>query len=566
MSGVFTGSVWPFAVLVWPLLLGLVPVVPAWRAHALRVLPLAPLPALVFALLGAPGTTELPQLILGVELAAVPGGALLLGMTAAVWTVAGWHAALTLERGWRAGILVGFWCLTLAGNLGVFLAGDVVTFYVAFAAVSLAAWFLVVHDRTENAIAAGRVYITLAVIGETALLAGLLIGAQAADSLEIGAVREALGHAPLGGLAVALLVAGFGIKAGMVPLHVWLPLAHPVAPVPGSAVLSGAIVKAGLIGMVLFLPEGTGWGAGLVVLGLVGAFAAALWGLTQRNPKAVLAYSTVSQMGLMLMLVGAGQPAAFYALHHGLAKGALFLLVGVAAAAAGPRQRRATLLLACAVALSVAGLPLTGGALVKAAAKDGLAATATLALTLSGVTTTLILAWFLHRLASGGKPAPGQNWAALAAGAAALGLAALVVPWLLWSGATGLPADYPLRGSAMIDALWPVLIGLALAALVLRRPAPELPPGDLLTLAPAARPPAHPAPAHDRPAGGARSPPPAPPAARAQTRGRAAPLVGLGRVAGCGRPAAGASAQRSLRRVSARSVRPPRRPRWRLGA
>ena len=484
MNALLAGSIWPFAVLVWPLLLGLLPVVPAWRAHGLRVLPLAPLPALVFALFGAPGATELPHLILGVELEAVPGGALLLGMTAAVWTVAGWQAALTLDRGWRAGILTGFWCLTLAGNLGVFLAGDVVTFYVAFAAVSLAAWFLVVHDRTEEALAAGRVYITLAVIGETFLLAGLLIGAQAADSLQIGAVREALGHAPLGGLAVALLVAGFGIKAGMVPLHVWLPLAHPVAPVPGSAVLSGAIVKAGLIGMVLFLPEGTAWGGVLVTLGLLGAFAAALWGLTQRNPKAVLAYSTVSQMGLMLMLVGAGQAAAFYALHHGLAKGALFLLVGVVAAAGGPRQRRATFVLAGLIALSVAGLPLTGGALVKTAAKEGLATTATFAVTLSGVTTTLILAWFLYRLTVDKKTAPGQSWAALAAGSAALGLAALLAPWLLWSGTTPLPADYPWRAGTVIDALWPVLVGLVLAALVIRRPVPEQPPGDLLTVSP----------------------------------------------------------------------------------
>ena len=486
MSALLTGSVWPFAVLVWPLLLGLAPVVPAWRVQAPWVLPLAPLPALVFALFGAPGATELPHLILGVELEAVPGGALLLGMTAAVWTAAGWHAARTLERSWRAGILVGFWCLTLAGNLGVFLAADVVTFYVAFAAVSLAAWFLVVHDRTESALAAGRVYITLAVAGETLLLAGLLIGAQAADSLQIAAVRAALGQAPLGGLAVALLVAGFGIKAGLVPLHVWLPLAHPVAPVPGSAVLSGAIVKAGLIGLLLFLPAGTDWGAVLMGLGLLGAFAAALWGLTQRNPKAVLAYSTVSQMGLMLLLVGAGvgagQAAAFYALHHGMAKGALFLLVGVAVAASTPRERRATLVLAGAVALSVAGLPLTGGALVKAAAKDGLAPAATFAVTLSGATTTLILAWFLHRLAVERKPTPGQNWAALAAGAALLALAAMLAPWVLWSGATDLPAGYPLRAGVMFDAAWPVLAGLALAALVIRRPAPELPPGDLLTV------------------------------------------------------------------------------------
>ena len=71
----------------------------------------------------------------------------------------------------------------------------------------------------------------------------------------------------MGRWGFGLLIAGFGIKTGMVPLHVWLPLAHSAAPVAGSAVLSGAIVKAGLIGMVLFLPEETGWGIVLIVAG-----------------------------------------------------------------------------------------------------------------------------------------------------------------------------------------------------------------------------------------------------------------------------------------------------------
>ncbi|MFN4130767.1 MAG: proton-conducting transporter membrane subunit, partial [Paracoccaceae bacterium] len=229
-----------------------------------------------------------------------------LGMTALVWTIAGWQAALTMERGTRAGLFAAFWCLTLAGNLGVFLAADVISFYLAFGAVSLAAWVLVVHDRTPAALAAGRLYIRLAVLGEAALLLGLLIGAGGADDLRIASVSAALQDGPLGPLGIGLLIVGLGIKAGMVPLHIWLPVAHPAAPVPGSAVLSGAIVKAGLIGMILFVPSGADWGVLLIVLGLAGAFGAALWGLTQTNPKAILAYSTISQMGLLLALVGAG--------------------------------------------------------------------------------------------------------------------------------------------------------------------------------------------------------------------------------------------------------------------
>lgn len=484
MTALYTGSLAPFAVLLWPLLIGLVPVVPPWRKHALMLLPLAPLPALGFAIAGAPGAVVLPDLMLGVDLAAGPDTALLLGMTALVWVIAGWHAALTMARGANAGIFTGFWCLTLAGNLGVFLADDVITFYLAFAAVSLAAWFLVVHDRTQAALRAGRVYIVLAVLGEAALLTGLMIGAAAAEDLQIATVRAAFADAPLGPLGVGLLIAGFGIKAGMVPLHVWLPLAHPAAPVAGSAVLSGAIVKAGLIGMVLFVPEETNWRSVLIVLGLLGAFGAALWGLTQRNPKAVLAYSTISQMGLLLALVGAGsQGVAYFALHHGLAKGALFLSVGLMMLSTSPLQRRAVLGLAGLVALSVAGLPLTGGALAKLAGKVGIGDTLAFALTLSSVFTTLILGWFLIRLAELRKsPGDAPPWRRLFAGILLLVAVALALPWGLWANEVALPGDYPIRPANLLEGFWPVLAGLVLLALLPRKALPNYPPGDLLAL------------------------------------------------------------------------------------
>lgn len=484
MSALYSGSLAPFAVLLAPLLIGLVPILPRWRKDALRLLPLAPLPALAFGVAGAPGALVFPDLVLGVSLAAGPDTALLLGMTALVWAVAGWYAALTMARGVDGGVFASSWCLTLAGNLGVFLADDIVSFYVAFATVSLAAWFLVVHDRTRAALGAGRVYIALAVLGEATLLTGLIIGAATAEDLQIATVRAAFAEAPLGPLGVGLLIAGFGIKAGMVPLHVWLPLAHPAAPVAGSAVLSGAIVKAGLIGMVLFLPDETGWRTVLIVLGLLGAFGAALWGLTQRNPKAVLAYSTISQMGLMLALVGAGsQGVAFLALHHGLAKAALFLSVGLMMLSTNPLQRRAVMGLAGLVALSVAGLPLTGGALAKLAGKEGIGDTLAFALTLSSVTTTLILGWFLIRMRDLRKDLEqAPPWRRLFAGILLLGGAALALPWALWVSEVSLPQDYPLRPANMLEGLWPVLGGLFLLALVRRMALPDHPPGDLLNL------------------------------------------------------------------------------------
>jgi formate hydrogenlyase subunit 3/multisubunit Na+/H+ antiporter MnhD subunit len=476
----WSGPFLPLAALIWPLLLGLAVALPPVRAHALRLLPLAPLPALALALMGQSDETAAPILLLGVRLAMDESTRLLLGMTAGLWLAAGIFAQ-SMAGGRNLALFAGFWCLTLTGNLGVFLAVDVITFYAAFAAVSLAAWFLVVHDRTSAALRAGRIYIVLAVLGEVCLMVAFLIGAQAADSLLIADIRMALAETPLGAVAVALLVVGFGIKAGMVPLHIWLPLAHPAAPVAASAVLSGAIVKAGLVGFWLFLPPGT-FAVGLVALGLAGAFGAALWGLTQANPKAVLAYSTISQMGLMLALTGGGaapQGVAFYAVHHGFAKGALFLVAGAVMGSAG-RARMLLLGVAGVLALSVIGLPLTGGGAVKAAAKSGLSEGLALAITASGTTTALILGWFLWRL---GRSEAVQSTAAVPqrVSVVILAIAAVLGPWLLWPQAIGLAPAYAVSASAVYSGLWPLAlaVGLALALRLMRHDMPQLSRGKL---------------------------------------------------------------------------------------
>jgi hydrogenase-4 component B len=464
------GALLPVAALAWPLILALLGALPPLRSRALLLLPAAPLPALALALVGTAVPTEIPGLLLGTVLEADRAGRLLLGATAAVWLAAGIYACGYMDPRRKPAVFTGLWCVTLAGNLGVFVAADVATFYVAFAAVSLASYFLVVHDGTEAALRAGRVYLVLAIVGEACLLLAFMIGIAAADSLMIAELRAAMADAPIG---VLLLVTGFGIKAGLMPLHVWLPLAHPAAPTPASAALSGAIVKAGIIGLIVFLPPDPPGGHALVTLGFAGAFLGALLGLPETNPKTVLAYSTVSQMSLVVALVAAGSgAAAYYAAHHGLAKGALFLAVGLVPAASA--RARGPLLLATALAaLSVAGLPLTGGALAKSAAKDTLGHAAALALELSAITTTLVLARFLHLLRTAEPAADPHPLPPLAAPTLALAAAALLLPWLLWPAWTDLPLTYPIRPGTVIDGAWPIALALAIFALPLRA-APSL--------------------------------------------------------------------------------------------
>jgi formate hydrogenlyase subunit 3/multisubunit Na+/H+ antiporter MnhD subunit len=377
--------------------------------------------------------------------------------------------------------------------------GDLLTFYIAFAIVSLAAWGLVAHDDTPSAHRAGVLYIGLAVFGEVCLLlAFALLAAYApGSSIAIQDVVAALPENPARHYIVGLLITGFGLKAGLLPLHVWLPIAHPAAPMPASAVLSGAIIKAGVIGLILFLPVDpglTGWGTALTVIGLLTAYYAVAVGITQQNPKTVLAYSSVSQMGGVVAILGMGlatgnaaaaMAAAFLAAHHVLVKGALFLSVGVAARSSG--RRTWTLLVpAGLLALALGGLPLTGGALAKLAAKtplgDGLVA---ILVTLAAAGTTLLMLHFVFRLADTRAESP-----------PATAKVGLLVPWLLMASlAVTLPlllapgfVDVTVADSldpkALWSASWPVLLGVALVVGLRRFGAllPRVPEGDLVVL------------------------------------------------------------------------------------
>lgn len=454
-------------------------------AHALA--PWAAVPALGLSLL--PGRIEpatLDWLLLGGRLGIDLTGQLFLFFTALLWTLSGVYARSYLAHDPARLRFTVFWLLTLSGNLGVAAAQDLGTFYLSFAVMTLAAYALVVHEGGAAAWRAGRVYIVMAVLAEALLLVGFLLAAHSAAGLALGEIAAGVAASPRRNLVLALLLAGFGVKAGALPLHVWLPLAHPVAPTPASAVLSGSMIKAGLLGWLRFLPLGEvalpGWGALVIGLGLAAAFFGVVIGVTQEEPKTALAYSSISQMGIVNVAVGvalanpAGWPPALaatlaFAVHHGLAKGALFLGVGVAAAAQSRLQRKLALAGLGLAALAVAGAPLTSGSVAKTYLKEIAPLSPAIwpqalewLLPLTSVGTTLLMGRFLlliarrsnlqaHHPLTVGLWAP---WALLLAGVA-------VVMWLLprYYELEVDPPGLPYPGAVWVS-IWPVLLGALL--------------------------------------------------------------------------------------------------------
>ncbi|MCO5169699.1 MAG: complex I subunit 5 family protein [Planctomycetes bacterium] len=499
-----TPALWLVAPLV-PLVLAAGLVVPAWRAALLHVAPWAALPALVLALVGqADAAAPLPWLFLGARVGLDEVGRPFLLLTGLGWLAAGVHARGYLAADPRRDVFTRWFLLAMSGNVGLVLARDALTFLLFFSLMSLGAYGLVVHDRRPSSVHAGRVYITLVVLGEMALYVGVLLWVADGGGLAFEARPP---HGRFTELSAGLLLAGFGIKAGAAPLHLWLPLAHPAAPTPASAVLSGAMIKAGLLGWLRFLPLGEVAAPGLAVFCMVQGFASAflgvIVGVTQRDPKTLLAYSSISQMGLMNVGVGAAlldprhattavAAVALFAVHHSLAKAALFLGAGAIGSWPAGRAGRALFALALTLpALALAGVPPTSGAVAKAGLKEALQAAGVdgapiTLLALSTVGTTVLMTRLLLLLrarAAVGGPLPASVVAGWGAMVVASGVGLWLLPWPDLREAV-LARTHLVPGWYTI---WPVAAGLGLVGLwgwlvrAGRAPAvPEVPAGDLV--------------------------------------------------------------------------------------
>ena len=249
------------------------------------------------------------------------------------------------------------WCwynLLLAAMLLVVLARDGFFFLVFWEVMSLSSFFLVVHDHEKcGVVRAGWTYLIATHLGTAFLLVMfMLLGSP--DSMDFVHFNPAV--VPGGAsLIFALALVGFGTKAGLVPLHVWLPEAHPVAPSHVSALMSGVMVKIGIYGLLRVLtflgPPPSGWGWVMIFIGVVTGLTGVLFALVQHDLKRLLAYSTVENIGIIVLALGLGVlgiaagnivvatmgicAALLHTLNHALFKSLLFLGAGAVLHASG---------------------------------------------------------------------------------------------------------------------------------------------------------------------------------------------------------------------------------------
>lgn len=270
------------------------------------------------------------------------------------------------------GIAVGGWCVRcdrpvdaaliaafVATMIFVLVARSVATFVLAWELMSIVSAFLVVANHKRRGVRrATFVYVAVAQGGALCIIAALLLLASHASAPSFSAIAVSAGTLPAAtrNAAFALALIGFGSKAGLLPLHFWLPRAHPVAPPGASALLSGAMLKVALYGLCvvafeLAAPAPPAWGMVVIVVGTISAVFGVLFALVEHDLKRLLAYSSVENVGIVTVGIGLALlarssgalalatlaliAALFHAVNHGLFKGLLFMGAGVVAKTQG---------------------------------------------------------------------------------------------------------------------------------------------------------------------------------------------------------------------------------------
>lgn len=320
-------------------------------------------------------------------------GALFSLLAVIVMLCAGFFSFEYMKHEEREGRYYGYYLLVFGVLNALCFAGSLITFYLFFELLTLSTMPLVLHNGSKEAVMAGLKYLFYSLCGAYAALFGIYFLYNYSETLAFSAkgVLKASVVSGHGGffLTVAfIMILGFGVKAGMFPMHAWLPTAHPVAPAPASALLSAVIVKAGVLAVIRVLNlfdapsflAGTWMQTAWICLTLITVFMGSL--LAYREPilKKRLAYSTVSQISYILFGLAVMNEEAFtgsllHVLAHGFVKAALFLCAGAIIYKTGKtrvnemrgigKEMPLTMWCFTIASLGLIGIPPTGGFLSK---------------------------------------------------------------------------------------------------------------------------------------------------------------------------------------------------------
>ena len=284
---------------------------------------------------------------------------LLISLPSAVYSIGYLKGEYSKKKISIAWILLG---LFVASMLLVVTVRNAFVFLIFWEIMSLVSYFLVVFDSGhERSIKAGTIYIIMTHIGTAFLVAAFMMMYKHAHSFDLVAIKSACLTMPAQtrDLIFLLLLAGFGTKAGIVPLHIWLPYAHPQAPSHISSIMSGVMIKTaiyGLISFVLFLlgVNSSWWGVLVLILAVISCLVGVVYALMERDIKRLLAYSSVENIGIILLGVGLAMlftsvrmpylatfsliAGLYHLVNHAIFKGLLFLCAGSVYKATGTRD------------------------------------------------------------------------------------------------------------------------------------------------------------------------------------------------------------------------------------
>ncbi|MFI3176831.1 MAG: complex I subunit 5 family protein [Eubacteriales bacterium] len=240
-----------------------------------------------------------------------------------------------------------FNAITYFATVCIFLSADLMTTFLFFEMMSFSSYVWVVHEENKDAIQAANTYLTVAVIGGLVMLMGLLLLQNAIHTLHMSEIADAIEESTKQSqiiVAGVCILFGFAAKAGVYPLHIWLPKAHPVAPAPASALLSGALTKTGIFGILIvtscIFMDNESYGIWLLSLGTITMLIGAISALCAVHIKRILACSSMSQIGFILIgiamyvLLGehntiAARGVMLHMMNHSLLKLILFMFAGI---------------------------------------------------------------------------------------------------------------------------------------------------------------------------------------------------------------------------------------------